>query len=79
MDTDRGTGILGTVPGQFVVRAMYSLPPAGETQPPEASLEMFVPRVGRVRFTFELAGPVPHKRAHWCWQAKSADLLPGRA
>ena len=78
MDTDRGTGILGAVPGQFVVRAMYPLTSAGEAQPPEASVEMFVPRVGRVRFTFELAGPVSHKRAHWSWQAKSADLMPAR-
>lgn len=79
MDTDRGNGILGSVPGQFVVRAMYTLPPPDEAQPPEVAVEMFVPRVGRVCFTFEPAGPEPHKRAHWCWQAKSADLMPARA
>lgn len=79
MATDRGNGILDSVPGQFLVRAMYSLPPPDGTLPAEVTVEMFVPRVGRVRFTFEPRGPEPYKRTHWCWQAKSADLMPARA
>lgn len=44
MDHDRESGILDTVPIQFIVRAMYSLPPPDGALPSERSVELFVPQ-----------------------------------
>lgn len=79
MDTDRESGILDTVPSQFIVRAMYLLPSPDGTLPSERSVELFVPHVGLVRLTFRMARRGGALSSHWCWSAKSADLVPAKA
>jgi hypothetical protein len=78
-DGPSGNGILNQARGSFVADACGILPsPRGAAQDEEATVDMEVPDLGLVRFTFQ-ANTYRHGRSrHWHWKAVRAELAqPG--